>query len=80
MRSLDDLHVGGIGQQHPHGNFQTPVGGVDDTDRAVALLWFADEPKGQAMKWVERVANANVCAVDAQRLKRAAELDKEREH
>src|SRR5262245_7293796 len=66
MRSLDDRHGGRIRRQHPPGNFQTPVGGIDDTDRTVAPLWSPNDPQGHASKWVERIEDVNRRAVDTQ--------------
>ena len=66
MRSLYDLYVGGLRQQHPHGYLQTPARCVDDTDRAISLLGSANDLQGHAMKGVERVEDSNVRRVCAQ--------------
>src|SRR5262249_40210327 len=53
-RLLHDLYVGGIRQQHPHRNLQTPSGRIQDSDCAVSSLGFADDLKAKAAEWMER--------------------------
>jgi hypothetical protein len=57
---LHDLYVGGIWQQHPGRNLQTPSGSIHDSDRAVSSLGFADDLKAKTSEWMERVNNTNV--------------------
>jgi hypothetical protein len=55
MRSLGNLDLSAIRQQHPHRNFQAPPRWVDDRDRAISPLRPADYLKGGAMERVEWV-------------------------
>ena len=60
MKSLlDDLHVRCIRRQHPYRNLQTLSRWVPDRDRAVSTFGFTDNLKAEAVKWVERIKNAN---------------------
>ena len=65
-RSLDDLQVGRLGQQHPHRDLQTRVGGVGDADGAITLRWSTNDPKRYAMKGVKRVEDVNMGGVCTQ--------------
>ncbi len=57
MRSLGNLDLSAIRQQHPHRNFQASPRWVDDRDRAISSLRPADHLKGGAMERVESVEN-----------------------
>jgi hypothetical protein len=60
MWLLGDLHVRRFRRQHPYRNLQTLSGGFLNTDRAVSAFGIADNLKGEAMEWVERIENTNV--------------------
>ena len=66
MRSLRDLYLGAIRQQHPHRNLQSPPRWVDDRDRAISPLRSADDLKGSAMERMERVEDLDVRVFRAQ--------------
>ena len=59
MRSLYDLYVGGIRQQHPRRDLQTLSGSIHNSDRAVSSFGFADDLKAIAAEWMERIENTN---------------------
>jgi hypothetical protein len=65
-RLLRDLHLGRIRQQHPQRNLQTPPRWIADRDRAVSLLWSADNPKSGTMERVERIEDLDVLGFCAQ--------------
>src|SRR2546425_4568063 len=66
MGLLHDLYVGGIRQQHPHRNLQTPSGSIHDSDCAVSSLGFADDLKAKAAEWMKRIDNTNLLGFCAQ--------------
>src|SRR5881396_629003 len=57
MRSLGNLDLSAIRQQHPHRNFQASPRWVDDRDRAISPLRPADHLKGDTMERMERIEN-----------------------
>ena len=66
MRSLHDLHLGGIRRQHPQRNLQTPPRWIDDRDRTVSALRSADDRQVAVVKWVEWVEDPDVRGFCAQ--------------
>jgi hypothetical protein len=66
LRALHDLHLGSLGQHHPHWDLQTPLRRVADADRAIAPLGSAEDPEGNVMQRMERVEDPDVRAVCAQ--------------
>src|SRR5947199_332337 len=66
MRSLHDLHLGGIRRQHPQRNLQAPPRWIDDRDRTVSPLWSADDRKAAVVKWVECVEDPDLRGFCAQ--------------
>jgi hypothetical protein len=57
---LHDVYVGGIRQQHPRRNLQTPSRRIHDSDDAVSSPGFADDLKAKTAQWMERIENTNV--------------------
>src|SRR5437660_12157330 len=66
MRSLGNLDLSAIRQQHPHRNFQASPRWVDDRDRAISPLWPADDLQGGAMERMEWVEDLDGCVFYAQ--------------
>ena len=66
MRSLRDLDLGALWQQHPDGNLQAPPSWVHDTDRPISPLRSAKDPQGNTMKRVKGVEDLNICIIGAQ--------------
>jgi hypothetical protein len=66
MRSLRDLHLGAIRQQHPDRNLQSPPRWISDSDGSISSLRSAEDLKGSAMKWVERIEDLDGRAFCAQ--------------
>ena len=66
MRLLSNLHLGGIRQNHPHRNLQTPARGIDDRDRAVSLLRSADNLKSGTVEWMELIEDLDLRVYCAQ--------------
>ena len=65
MRSLRDLDLGAIRQQHPDGNLQSPPGWVHDTDRPISPLRSAKDLQGSTMKRVKGVEDLNIRIIRA---------------
>jgi hypothetical protein len=63
---LGDFDLGGIRQQHPHRNLQTPSRRIDDGDRAISPLWSAHDLNGRTVKWVKTVEHLDVRSFCAQ--------------
>src|SRR2546426_7589557 len=66
MWFLDDLYISRIRRQHPNGNLQTPSGGIQDGDRAVSSLGFADDLNAKAAERMEWIENTNLLGFCAQ--------------
>src|SRR5712691_2424998 len=66
MGLLYDLYVGGIRQQHPRRNLQTPSGSIHDSDRAISSLGFADDLNAKAAERMEWIENTNLLGFCAQ--------------
>ena len=66
MRSLHDLHLGGIRRQHPQRNLQAPPRWIDDRDRTDSALRSADDRQAAVVKWVEWVEDPDVRGFCAQ--------------
>jgi hypothetical protein len=66
MRSLRDLHLGGIRRQHPQRNLPAPPRRIDDRDRTVSTLRSADDRQVAVVKWVEWVEDPDVRGFCAQ--------------
>jgi len=63
---LGDFYLGGIRQQHPHRNFQTPPCWIDDRDRAIFPFRSPQNPKGTTVKRVKAVEDLDVRGFCAQ--------------
>ena len=66
MRSLRDLDLGALWQQHPDGNLQSPPSWVHDTDRPISPLRAAKDLQGSATKRVKGVEDLNILITRAQ--------------
>ena len=66
MRSLRDLDLGALGQQHPDRNLQSPPGWVHDTDRPIFALRSAKDLQGSTMKRMKGVEDLNIGMIRAQ--------------
>ena len=66
MRSLRDLDLSAIWQQHPDRNLQSLPSWINDSDRSVAPLRSAEDLKDNTAKRVERVEDLDVPAFCAQ--------------
>jgi len=66
MRSLRDLYLSAIRQQHPDRNLQSLPRWIGDSDRSISPLRSAEDLKGSAVKWVERIEDLDVRAFCAQ--------------
>src|SRR6516165_120709 len=66
VRLLGDFYRGGIRQQHPHRNFQTPPCWIDDTDRAIFPLRSPQNLKGRTVKGVKAVEDLDARGFRAQ--------------
>ena len=60
MRSLRDLDLGALWQQHPGGNLQSPPSWVHDTDRPISPLRTAKDLQGSTTKRVKGVEDLNI--------------------
>ena len=50
-------------RQHPDWNFESLTRGIENGDRAIALLWSPENPQSIAEKRMKRVKNLDVCDV-----------------
>ena len=66
MRSLRDLYLSALRQQHPDRNFQSPPRWIGDSDSSISPLRSAEDLKSSAVKWVERIEDLDVRAFRAQ--------------
>src|SRR6266849_2459678 len=66
MRSLRDLYLSAIRQQHPDRNFQSLPRWIGDSDSSISPLRSAEDLKSSAVKWVERIEDLDVRAFRAQ--------------
>ena len=66
MRSLRDLDLGALWQQHPNGNLQSPPGWVNDTNRPVSPLRSAKDLQASTTKRVKGVEDLNIRITRAQ--------------
>ena len=66
VRSLRDLDLGALPQQHPDRNLQPPPGWIHDTDRPISPLRSAKDPQGNTMKRVKGVEDLNICIIGTQ--------------
>ena len=66
MRSLRDLDLGALWQQHPDGNLQSPPSWVHDTDRPISPLRAAKDLQGSTTKRVKGVEDLNIRITRAQ--------------
>ena len=66
MRSLRDLDLGALWQQHPDGNLQSPPSWVHDTDRPISPLRIAKDLQGSTTKRVKGVEDLNIRITRAQ--------------
>ena len=61
-----DLGLAGNLRQHPDRNFESLARGIENGDRAIALLWSSENPQSIAVKRMKRIKNLNVCDVRTQ--------------
>ena len=66
VRSLRDLDLGALPQQHPDRNLQPPPGWIHDTDRTIPPLRSANDLQGSTMKRVKGVEDLNIRIIRAQ--------------
>jgi hypothetical protein len=66
VRSLRDLDLGALWQQHPDGNLQSPPSWVHDTDRPISPLRAAKDLQGSTTKRVKGVEDLNIRITRAQ--------------
>jgi len=66
VRSLRDLDLGALPQQHPDRNLQPPPGWIHDTDRTIPPLRSANDLQGSTTKRVKGVEDLNIGTIRAQ--------------
>jgi hypothetical protein len=66
VRSLRDLDLGALWQQHPDRNLQSPPGWVHDTDRPISPPRSAKDLQDSTTKRVKGVEDLNIRIIRAQ--------------
>ena len=66
VRSLRDLDLGALPQQHPDRNLQPPPGWIHDTDRTIPPLRSANDLQGSTMKRVKGVEDLKILIIGTQ--------------